>query len=79
MKVKFTAVGQVDLSWMFPPQTEMPEARQACLIESDEGNGYRSRRFGELRVGGDGTMTFIQEGPVYLLEPRPNGGENVDK
>lgn len=77
--MEFTAVGRTDLSLMFPPRDESPETRQACLIESDEGDGWRSRRVGELRTGSDGTMTFIQEGPVYLLEPQPNGGENGDK
>lgn len=77
--MEFTAIGEPDLSWMFPVQDDVSAVKQACLIETDEGDGYRTRRFGELTVSGDGTMTFAQEGPVYLLEPRQDGGENGDK
>lgn len=77
--MKFTAVSRTDLSLMFPPQVGPQETRLACLIESDEGDGYRTRRFGELRIASEGTMTFTQEGPSQLLAPPLNSGENGDK
>lgn len=77
--MEFTAIGTADVSLMFPPRTEVPETKHACLIECDEGDGYRSRRFGELTVHSDGTATFIQEGTPYLLPPKLIGGENGDK
>ena len=73
--MKFTAVGRSDVSLMFPPQVGPEETRLACLIESDEGDGYRTRRYGELRTASDGTMTFIQEGASQLWAPRLSGGE----